>query len=184
MKEKLTLRNLLLWCAGLMGILVLVFSFLTSLNFNDAGSKFAIKNIIWGANAQEMAGVRAKIDPAYGPSVIVMIGVILVVLGAVCAVLMSLLGEKLVKDAKIRKIVLLVAGGLMVAGGVMHFFIVPSAAGAYAAYRTKMGYPTTAAQVLELWKDSHPSSAMAIVSGILAILGGGAACVSQFVKEK
>ena len=186
MKEKLTLRNILLWAAGLLGLLVFIFSFVTPLTLYGEINNTVYKNIIWGCGGYTEGATYHQIEPvAIGPSVIVMTGVILEIIGAVCAVVMSLLGEKLIKDKKIRIIILCAAAALMIAGGIMHFFIVKSFASAYAYWSTTAReYPIDTEYVLWMWSAASPTSQMAIVSGVLALVGGASIAASQVVPDK
>ena len=186
MKEKLTLRNILLWAAGLLGLLVFIFSFVTTLTRYGEIYNTVHKNIIWGSQGYMEGNEYHPMEPvAIGPSVVVMAGVILEIIGAVCAVVMSLLGEKLIKNKIIRMIILFAAAALMIAGGIMHFFIVKSFASAYAYWSSTAGeYPIDTEYVLWMWSTSNPTSQMAMVSGVLALVGGASITASQVVPDK
>ena len=184
MKDKLTLRNLLIWVAGLFGILVFVFSFITAYRLSHGSDWTQINGIIWGARTTTMSdgsSHTAAPEDATKALGLPLVGAILVFLGAVCAVVVSLFGEKFLKDEKIRKIVLFVAGGFMVLGGVFTFFTM----GAFEELQAKEGNVT-----VQQYRDAlaalgmKASCGLPIVSGILAILGGGAVVASQFVPDK
>ena len=68
----------------------------------------------------------------------------------------------------------------MVLGGVFFFFTYSAFCESYAAY---LGHGATSADVKELWKDYKPDVALAVVAGILSIVGGVAACGSQLLKK-
>ena len=189
MKNKLTLRNVLICCGAFLALLVFIFSFLTTLRLVDGSTTTTYQNIIWGTNKEIVVNggtkVEQTLDPAYPAAVLPFIGVLMVILGGIGAVVVALV----VKDEKIRKIALLACAGLIVVGGVFHFFTYSSFADAVARYyndhKISSALPDRTGQYyLDAWKDSQPSVAMAVISGILAILGGGAVCVSQFVKDK
>ena len=82
---------------------------------------------------------------------------------------------------QIKKIGFIVCGGLLVLGGIFTFF---TAEGFIANVAAKAG--GTAQQVKDMWAalNAKTSCGLPIVSGILAILGGGAICASQFVPDK
>ena len=98
---------------------------------------------------------------------------------------MSLFGDKLFKNEKIGKIVLFVAGGFMVLGGVFAFF----AQGQFEQLNyvdTSHGAIKSVEEYRKMIADAgfKISCALPVISGILAILGGGAVVASQFVPDK
>lgn len=188
MKEKLTLRNLLVCCAVLFGLLVFIFSFITSVKGYDGGGNYtgSYKNVVWGCSSFVMPnGTEMKAAKPYDACVLQVIGAILVLVAAICAGVLAFAGEKLVKNEKVRKIVMLVAGGMMVVGAVfavltpLSFFDVLAK-----EYAEQMH--CTVEQAKEALKAGGGtlSAPMSIVSGILALLGGGAVVASQFVPDK
>ncbi len=177
---KLTLRNVLICCAALLAILVFVFSFLTSLRVTNGGNWAEYKNIIWGCGRINHDDGSAQIlanDDKIGAAALPLVGAILVLLGGVGALVVSLV----VKDEKIGKIVLFACGGLLVLGGVFCFF---GENGFIEAIAKKNGITVEQARNLLTMGGSTISCGLPIVSGILAILGGGAVVASQFVPDK
>lgn len=184
---KLTLRKILLLAAAFVGVLVFVFSFVAAYRVTGGNSWFEYQSVIWGSGRINYSDGSASIlanDNRYPALVLPLIGAILVILSAICLCAVAFAGDKLVKDKKMRMIIVLVAGGLLVLGGVFMFF----APGQFVkAYATKNDISVE--NVDAAWKTALLSStiskscALPVVSGILAILGGGAAVVSQFVKE-
>ncbi len=185
MKDKLTLRNLLICIGGFFGILVFIFSFLPAVRYTNAMADAEYLHILWGADAvKNMA--NGKVEPLQGadklgPSVLALVGTILVILGTVCAIVMIFLGEKIFKDEKIRKIVLFVAGGLIVLGGIFTFFTLE---GFYSEVAKKAGITVEQYKKQLEAANTTVSCGLPIVSGILAILGGGAVIGSQFIPDK
>ena len=183
MKGKLTLRNVLICAGAFLAILVFVFSFLTALRSTSSYGDAEALNVIWGSTqVKDLAsGKISDLPEARKALGLPLVGVILVLVGGLCALVMALFGEKLIKDEKVRKIVLLVAAGLVVLGGVFQFFVVS----AYISSNAKEAGVTVEEYKKQLEVMGVTlSSAMSIVSGILAILGGGAICASQFVADK
>ena len=179
---KLPLRNVLIFCAAFLAVLVFVFSFLTSIRFaNGSGNWNEWKGIIWGAGRINYNDGSAQIlanDDKLGAIALPLVGAILVFLGGVCAVVTSLV----VKDQKVAKIVLFAAAGLLVLGGVFSFFVQN---GFYQAYATKHGISVeNAKSLLTSLGYDKVSCGLPVVSGILAILAGGAVAASQFVPDK
>ena len=183
MKGKLTLRNVLICAGAFLAILVFVFSFLTALRSTSSFGDMEALNVIWGSTqAKDIAsGKISDLPEAQKALGLPLVGAIMVLVGGLCALVMALFGEKLIKDEKVRKIVVLVAAGLVVLGGVFQFFVVSS----YISVQAKKAGVT----VEEYKKQIEAmgvtlSSAMSIVSGIVGIVGGGAICASEFVKGK
>ena len=175
MKEKLTLRNLLLCGGALAGLVAFVFTFLAKVTVSFMGSVTQYKNAIWGAKVQIGSDSWLQL----GPSVLPMIGAILIIVAAICAGVMLLAGETLVKEEKIRKIILWVAAGLMVVGGVLLFFTLQGFVKAYAD-KTHQDYST----LLKNIKEMNPKTTMSVIAGIGAILGGLCIGVAPVVKQK
>ena len=175
MKEKLTLRNILLCGAALAGILVFALSFLAKITFVYGDTATSYKNAIWGCDM----GLGGKL----GPAVLPMIGVILALVAGLCLCVMLLAGDKLVKDAKVRRIIVLVAAGLLVVGGVLLFF---TKQGVAAAYAKKVGGGTTAKDIMDSWADMgmKVKTTVSVILGIGAILGGGLAAAAELLPAK
>lgn len=183
MKGKLTLRNVLICAGAFLAILVFVFSFLTALRSTSSFGDAELLNVIWGSTQSKdiASGKVSDLPEAQKALGLPLVGAIMVLVGGLCALVMALFGEKLIKDEKVRKIVVLVAAGLVVLGGVFQFFVVS----AYISAQAKAN-GVTVEQYKKLLEDGGVtlSSTMSIVSGILAVLGGGAICASEFVKSK
>ena len=175
MKEKLTLRNLLLCGGALAGLVAFIFTFLAKITVTYGMVTSQTKNVIWGAKVQVGSDAWVQL----GPAVLPMIGAILIILAALCAGAMLLAGEKLVKDAKLRKIVLWGAAVLMIVGGVFLFFTLQGYVHAYVA---KMGGDYDF--LLKEMKEMNPKTTMSVIAGIGAILGGLCIGVAPLVKEK
>ena len=183
MKGKLTLRNVLICAGAFLAILVFVFSFLTALRSTSSFGDMESLNVIWGSTqAKDIASGKISDLPQPQKALgLPLVGAIMVLVGGLCALVMALFGEKLIKDEKVRKIVVLVAAGLVVLGGVFQFFVVS----AYISSQAKEAGVTVEQYKKQLETMGVTlSSAMSIVSGILAVLGGGAICASEFVKSK
>ncbi len=188
MKDKLTLRNILIWCAGLFGILVFIFSFLAAYRLTQGADWSEARTFIWGARTTVYSdGSSQTVSPenAAKAAPLPIVGAFLVLVGALCAVCMSLFGDKLFKNEKVGKIVLFVAGGFMVLGGVFAFF----AQGQFEQLNyvdTSHGAIKSVEEYRKMIADAgfKISCALPVISGILAILGGGAVVASQFIPDK
>ena len=185
MKKVLTLRNILILGAAFLAILVFVFSFLASLRVTNGSDWYEFKGIIWGVSRVNYSDGSAQIlakDDRMGASVLALIGAILVLLGGLCACVLAFFGDKFLSE-QVKKFAILGCAFLLVLGGVFTFF---AEGGFYQAYANKIGGGATADDVKKMltFGGSTVSCALPIISGILAILAGGAAAASQFVPDK
>ncbi len=179
--KKFTLRDILICAGAFLGVLVFIFSIVAELRIVGVGmyGDTSYLNFIWGATRVK-DNVSGAVDtlPAemqLGAVALPLIGAILALVAGLGAVVVNFL----VKDEKVRRICMFVCGGLLVLGGVFTFF-------------AETSYLTTAAKkggmTLDQYKQYLQAHNLAvkcglpIVSGILAIVGGGAVCASEFVK--
>ena len=196
MKKLLAVRNLLVFAAVLFGLLVLIFSFMTNVKGFDGDGNLTNKffNVVWGCKKQEAYAnvmgndVTVKTEESFNALLLPLIGAILALVGGLAACVALFL----VKDAKTRKLVVLVAALLMVAGAVMIFLTKLDFFNVYSkklydefpqAYRDSK----TLAEFRKDLKDNSDGTMkapLAVVSGILALVGGLSAGASQFVPEK
>jgi len=172
MKKLLTLRNALICGGALLGLTAFILAAVCGARYNYTNLMGDPDSTLY-ANAVFGNGDR-------GAAVLPLIGAILVIVGFVCAVVIALVGDKFLKDEKIRKIALLAAAGLMVVGGVFFLFIKDGLAAALAG---KSGYATKE-DVLSAWSHGQFEAAGIVVGGVLGILGGAAVAGSQFVADK
>ncbi len=184
MKEKLTLRNLLLCFVALFGLLVFIFSFVTNVKaFDKAGDWNGTYNsVIWGCKSMTVPYLgEVALPKPYGALGLPLVGSILVFVGALAAFCISLL----VKKEKAVRIVLVLVAVAMIAGGVFVMLTPLSLFNALAERNAaESGLPLDKVKEAMKAAGGSLSSSLAIVSGILAILGGIAACVSVFFGEK
>ena len=191
MKEKLTLRNVLIWGAAFLGLLCFFLSFgaKASIKF-DAGQghvgMYIFDGALWGSKtgAIYLDGVpqgSGPIGATVKPAALPLIGLILILVSAISAVLVSLL----VKNEKIQKIVMIAVGVLSIVGGVFVFFNGENALRAL-CYLDDGGLDhidAIRAELKEIGAKLQPR-ALAIVIGSGAILAGLAFGVSQFLPNK
>ena len=169
---------------ALFGVLALVAIILVptaSCKMTDHGLTVIVKGIVFGAKEVVMTdGVHSGTTPLdYGPSVLLLIGWILIILGLVCGLLVAFLGDKLFKDQKLAKIFLLVAAGLVLLGSVFQFFALRSFAGAVA--NSNGDTPAEAYEELKRFGYKIPSCT---VAGVLGLLGALSLAVVPFLPEK
>ena len=175
MKEKLTLRNVTIWFAALLALIVFILSFTAKFWFGNNMNGVSFNNIIWGCKSgaewYNGSSASATLD-GVGPAVLPMIGVLLVFLSAVGAVVVSFV----LKNEKLNKIITLVCAGLMLVGGVFTFITLPTA-----GKLLEQALGMTVEQVESL--GYKPSCPVGTACGILAIIGAVAIAVPQFLKD-
>ena len=190
MKEKLTLRNVVIWGAAFLGVLFFFLSFAAKsyMNIVDGGYAFSYRfcNAFWNGSRIEVYtnGMYISELPLVGkPFALPIIGLILLLLTSIGSVVISLV----LKDEKIKKFVLIGAGVLAVVGGVFIFF------GGETGPRTYI-YAETNGQGLndvKHWENALRAEGftwglrpLGVIIGVFAILVGGAFAASPFLPEK
>ena len=190
MKEKLTLRNVIIWGAAFLGLLFFFLTFAVKAQVYGYGEgekvAYVFTNAIWGGNTIEiyMNGSLLQSGAAAGkPFILPIIGVILLLVAVIGAVLVSFL----VKDNKLSKILLIVAGGLAIVGGVFVFFVGESALRSFAylmgGEEALNDMASVRAEMKEAGFHDGPR-ALGIIIGIVAILVGGSFAAAPFLPEK
>ena len=142
------------------------------------GMTETVKNITFGANEAVLKynGSSATHQlTGYGPSIMPLLGFILIGLGLVAAAL----GLFLVKKEQTAKIVVLVAACLVLVGGAFQFFALPSFARA-TAKATNSKYEA----VIKSLKDYGAKIPLCTIGGVLGVLASLALAVRAFLPEK
>ena len=187
MKKFFTLRNILLLVAAVFGLVAFFISFGTNLTVTMDGIRGTLKGIIWGCKSYSLEGKDYPVPYKFGPSVLPMIGLILVLVGTIGAVAIGLLVKK-----PFAKWIVLCCAVVALAGSVMAFIVVGPFARAYvdAAIKAEGDTPTPEQyeQMLTMMKtqleNGNPTCVGSVLSGIFGIVAAGAAGVSQFLPEK
>ena len=190
MKEKLTLRNVIIWGAAFLGLLFFFLSFAVKAQVYGYGEgekvAYVFENAIWGGKTLQIYLNDRLIESgasAGKPFILPIIGVILLLVAVIGAVLVSFL----VKDSKLAKILLIVAGALAIVGGVFVFFVGESAVRSLAYL---MGGDEALKQLDVFKAEMHAngfkagSRALGVILGIVAILVGGSFAAAPFLPEK
>ena len=144
----------------------MILTFVAKANYDGALIDDVITGAVWGGKSVNSG------DPI-GAAVAALIGEILAMVGFICACALVFVP---LKDEKIKKILFIVAGALLVAGGVMLFFTKAGVADNYAKY---LGAGTKASDV----EPRLSGLGAAVVAGILNLVAGGAVVASQFVPD-
>ena len=187
MKKFFTLKNIVLLGAVVFGLAAFFLSFAANLTVNMGGSRGTLKNIVWGCN-QFVSEGHVDVPPyKIGPSVLTMIGFILILVGILGAAAVGLFLQK-----PWAKWVVVACAVVALAGSVMTFIYIGPFARAYvdAMFKADGSHPTQEQynyfleQFKQMIKDGDPSCPGCIIAGILGIIAAGAAGVSQFLPEK
>ena len=190
MKEKSTLRNVIIWGAAFLGLLFFFLSFAVKAQvygYGEGGKvAYVFTNAIWGGDTLEIYvnGSLLESGPAIGkPFILPIIGVILLLVAVIGAVLVSFL----VKDNKLSKILLIVAGGVAILGGVFVFFVGESALRSFAyamgGEEALNDMASIRAEMKQAGFHDGPR-ALGVIIGIVAILAGASFGVAPFLPEK
>lgn len=188
MKEKLTLRNIVIWSAALLGLVFFFLSFAAAPRIEMPGEggmiAYAFKNGIWGGTEVDCQLNGQSIMTAYMTAQIFalpLIGVILLLVAVIGAVLVSFL----IKDQKVAKISLISCGGLSLVGGIFVFFAGETALRTLVLYDSgSLDNVEEYRQILQQYGGRITPGGLAIVIGIIAILAGIAFGLAPFLPEK
>ena len=195
MKERLTLRNVVIWGAALLGIVFFFLTFAidgTIVNFEQDSllvnhrMTYVFHNILWdGTNVdfyhdgvyESSIGTRSGAQFA-----LPIIGAILLIVSCLGAVVVSFL----VKNKKIYTISLIAAGVLAITGSIFIFFCKETM---IRNFLFQEGVPLSDInQHYEEYKamlnGQYESNALAYVIGVIGIVAGCAFGVSPFLPEK
>ena len=189
MKERLTLRNVIIWGAAFLAILFFFLSFAakSEMRIPQDGQTivYAFKNGYWDGKALEAYVNGVYADGGTLPEAklfaLPIIGLVLILVAALGAAACSFL----IKDKKVLRIALISAGVLSIVGGIFVFFVGES------ALRTFVYTYFGSLDDLERFRESLKSiggsigpNALGIIIGIIAIIAGGAYGASAFLPEK
>ena len=184
MKKYLTLHNVILCCAAFVGLLFFGLSFAAKASASVQGVSYVFNGSVWGSFSLTLEGGTTSINQALNVHSLFplpMIGFILLLVGTLAA----LCGGLLVKDEKIKKIVLLSCAGLVLVGGVFQFF---NTENVYYAFQAAFAEDfATVERVKQLFAESGAKvsgGALCIISGIFSILAAGGIALVPFIKDK
>ena len=188
MKERLTLRNVVIWGAAFIGLLFFFLSFAVSakLTFAEENhfAEYTFGNAIWNGGSivgKDNGRVIVEGTVQGSPFALPIVGIVLVLVSALAAAIISFA----VKDEKIKKYALIGAGVLSVTGGIFVFFVGETAVRTYCFLS---GYPLSKLDdlknILKLNGAEWGPGALGIITGIFSILSGCAYATSQFLPDK
>lgn len=186
MKEKLTLRNIIIVSAAFLGLLVFCLSFAVKGTIDIEGAHITISNAVWHpAKVVILENGHVEQYSLRGDQIAIfalpLIGAILALVAGAGAVVVALF----VKDNKIAKFALLGCALLAVVGGVFMFFVGET------VLRTVVMAETGSLDLLEKMREivkqsggGYNGGALSYILGALGILAGVAIGVAPFLPEK
>ena len=186
MKEKLTLRNIIICSCALLAVLVFCLSFAVKGYMDVEGSHIKLFNAVWNPakvfisenGHSETIILRKEQTSVFA---LPLIGFILVLVAGIGAVVVSFL----FKNEKLAKILVLVCAGLGIVGGVFMFFVSETTVRTFCMAET--GSLDDLQRLKDILKESggkYYTGTLGIICGVLSILGGVAIGVSQFLTDK
>ena len=186
MKKVFTLKNIILLVAALIGVVMFAVSFAIKVDIAAPGGTGAFKGLIWGCTKAELNGEEGPVIYLLGlqklsANLFGLLGVILVLVAAV----VLCLAVFLIKNQKIAKILVLVAAGLLLIGGIFQLLILPSLKSSlYHGYVNAGADPADAKAESELIIQYCHLSAGSIVCGAFTFAAAVASAVAAFLPEK
>lgn len=155
---KLTIKNILVWCAGLLAVVAFFLMFADALV-----QKTSFVGTFVGKGTDVLFGTKASNGTVLTKGAVgSFIGYLLVLIGGACAVVVSFV----LKDAKLAKIVTLAAAALVLVGAILVF--------------CEKAMWLSANDMND--NDKLSLAAGPVVAGIMAVISAGALAVSQLVK--
>lgn len=172
MKKFLTVKNLVLVVAFILGLVAFILSFnVNPIIYKGTLVEVDFKNVVWGGAVWPTLTEDKKIAATALP----LVGALLVLVGSLAACCLGFFGEKLFKDAKIKMIVAIGCGTLVILGGAFFF-------------ATKDSFATNLALVSSLSKENALKDLSdfgpEVASSILGIVSGLAIVAAVFVPNK
>lgn len=194
MKEKLGLRNAILWTIAIALLITFFASFsaVSRMRVTIEGDSFDVvfSNAIWGCRSvvaySNGAAMAQRLGKPVG-SIVGIIAMILLFLASGGLVLSTLL----IKDEKLSKILIIVCGGVILAAGVLLFFVPQVAWRIMQQVMRDEGIEVDIATLKQMYAGAKLSSGFGIGGGIVSILFAGGVIASQlfvpdikFIKSK
>ena len=186
MKEKLTLRNIIICSAAFIALLIFCLSFAVKAHIEIEGAHYRFFTAVW--HIEKVVGVEnGHIETTMLPKeytslfALPLVGFILALVAGIGAVVIALL----IKNEKLSKILILVCAVLMIAGGVFMFFVGESAIRTFTlANGGTLAHVTEMKEVMKELGGKYYTGALGIICGVLSILAGAVMGVFQFLPDK
>lgn len=191
MKKFLTLKNILI-CAGALLLLVAFFlSFGAKATIINDAHKMSYNNIIWGCKTFTTDGNETTIKYILGADklkvmALQLIGLILMLLGAIGAAVVALLVKK-----PFAKWIIVGLAAIALAGAVFQFFALQGFARAFVLTEAELSHVTDKEAIedaikdaIKIFKDQGLRFGMNIAMGIVGSLGAVAIGAGALLPEK
>ena len=191
MKEKLTLRNILIVGGFTLALATFIMSFFARFTVDMDGTRASYLGIVWGCKYITAPGYdKIPVSEDAGvdrlqPSAILLVGTILIFVGALGAALVALFVNK-----PFAKWIIVGCAVLVLAGAIMEFFAKSSfvramfetmgKAGNWSKEKVDERYNEAMANISKF----NPATGVSTASGILAIFAALAIGVAPFLPEK
>ena len=186
MKEKLNLRNAILWTVALMALSLFFASFGATATLKGAVEgdyiSMTCRNAIWGSGSIIGYADGSPIGEFLAKKVVNIPGLI----GAILLLLASggiVATTFLVKEEKTAKILSFVCGGAILVAGVLFFFVSQTPWYVLQEWMREEGMAIDIKTLKQAYAGLKASSAFGIGGGIFAILLAGGVVVSQLIKN-
>ena len=191
MKKFLTLKNIVIAGGLTLALAVFVMSFFAKFTIDLDGTRASFIHIVWGSDYLVAPGydpISIKIEIGTDrcqPSVALLIGNLLVIVGALAAALVALLVKK-----PWAKWVVVGCAVLVLAGAVMQFFAIPSFMRAMTETVGKvegLSREQINQRYNEIMSDMpkyNPAIGVSIAAGVIGVVAALGIGASQFLPEK
>ena len=188
MKKFLTLRNVIIWTAALIGLVMFFVSFALPAKMVADGLEGTLDHVIWGFDSMTAGSYHTTIAEAYhfksaDANGFGLVGFLFTLISALALVVAVFL----IKKEKIAKIVIFASAGLMLVGGIFQLLVVPGISSSFvnAAIRAYgEGARQEAKAVGDIMQGYCSLSGGSIVCAILTFVAAIGAGASQFVPDK
>ena len=183
MKKLLTLRNVILCAAFIVVLVTFILSFTATFTCDFPHRNY--HNIIWGTNKSSSEGYVYIFEKAYPAAALLLVGTILMIVGAVAAVVVSLFVKK-----PWAKWIVIGLAAIIVTGAIFQFFTLESFARVQLIDETiEMPVsPQEFAQMLKTRMQAYKEMGWycneTTANGILGIIAGLVVAATPFVPNK
>ena len=187
MKEKLGLRNAIIWTIAIALLIMFFASFGASarMRFSMEGDYFEVifNNAIWGCKSAVAYSKGVPMGQLLKKSVGSIVGIIAVILLFLASGGL-VLSTLLIKDEKLSKILIIACGGVILVAGVLLFFVPQVAWRIMQQIMRDEGIEVDIATLKQTYAGAKLSSGFGIGGGIVSILFAGGVIASQlFVPD-
>ena len=191
MKKFLTLKNIVVVSGFALALAVFVMSFFARFTLDLDGTRASFIHIVWGSDYLVAPGydpipIKAEIGAdRCQPSVLLLVGNLLVIVGALAAALVTLFVNK-----PWAKWVVVGSAALVLAGAVMQFFAIPSFMRAMTETVGKVEGLSREQinqrynEIMSEMSKYNPAIGVSVAAGVVGVVAALGLGASQFLPEK